>query len=419
MLEWLERLAGSYGIAGDAGSLLALGVAIAGVLILAVATDWLVRHQLVRLAARIISRTHGRWDDRLLQEGVFKSLAHLAPAIVIYAFASAFGPAREWIERLAFVYMIAISAVVVNSALKVALAIYQESEGSRGRPIQGWIQLVSILVYILAAIGMFSVLLNREPWGLLTGLGALSAVLLLVFRDSILGFVASVQLSNNNMVRRGDWISMPSHGADGSVIEVSLYTVKVQNWDMTISTIPTQALITNSFKNWRGMEESEGRRIKRAVYIDISTIRLCSDEMLERFEHFDLIGDYVRSKRQELVDYNRERDVDGSQLVNGRRLTNVGTFRAYIEAYLRGHPKIHQGMTFLVRQLAPGTDGLPIEIYVFSSDQAWANYEGIQSDIFDHVLAVAPEFGLRIHQRPSGHELRGAAREMGQGPDPG
>ncbi len=413
MLERLEGVVRAQGVTGEQSTVVALLVLIAGVLILAIAADWLIRRQLTRVSARIVSRTQGRWDDQLLEAGLFTRLAHFAPAIVVYSFAGNFGPAQEWIERLTLVYMIAVTALVADSSLKAGLSIYQTTEGSRERPIQGWVQVANVLVYLIAAIVIVSLLLDREPWALLTGIGALSAVVLLVFRDSILGFVASIQLSSNDMVRRGDWIEMPSHGADGTVLEISLYTVKVQNWDMTICTIPTQALITDSFKNWRGMEESTGRRIKRAIHIDISTIRLCSEEMLERFEHFDLIGDYVRSKRQELADYNREQGVDDSQLVNGRRLTNVGTLRAYIEAYLRSHPKIHQGMTFLVRQLAPSSDGLPIEIYVFSSDQAWANYEAIQSDIFDHVLAVAPEFGLRIHQSPSGHELIRAAREMG------
>ena len=415
MLEWLEGVVRAQGVTGEHSTAVSLLVLITGVVILGVATDWLIRRLLTRLSARISSRTEGHWDDELVEAGLFNRLAHFAPAVVVFTFAGSFGPAHEWIERLTLVYMIAISTLVVDSSLKASLKIYQKTEGSRERPIQGWIQVANVLVYLIAAIVIVSLLLDREPWALLTGIGALSAVILLVFRDSILGFVASIQLSSNDMVRRGDWIEMPSHGADGTVLEISLYTVKVQNWDMTICTIPTQALITDSFKNWRGMEESTGRRIKRAIHIDISTIRLCSEEMLERFEHFDLIGDYVRSKRQELADYNREQGVNDSQLVNGRRLTNVGTLRAYIEAYLRAHPKIHQGMTFLVRQLAPSSDGLPIEIYVFSSDQVWANYEAIQSDIFDHVLAVAPEFGLRIHQSPSGHELIRAAREMGDG----
>lgn len=418
MLEQLEALVRSYVVSGDAATGLSLAILILGVLVLAFAADWLIRKQLARLAARVVARTSNPWDNRLLQDGLLSRLAHFAPAIVIYISASAFGAAQEWIERLAIVYMIAVSARVVNSVLFTVLSIYQESEGSRERPIQGWIQVGNIAVYAVAAIVIVSVVLDREPWGLLTGLGALSAVLLLVFRDAILGFVASISLSSNDMVRRGDWIEMPSHGADGDVIEVSLYTVKVQNFDNTITTIPTQALITNSFKNWRGMAESAGRRIKRAIHIDISTIRLCTDEMLERFESFDLIGDYLRSKRKELADYNREQGVDESQLVNGRRLTNVGTFRAYIVAYLRQHPMIHNGLTLLVRQLAPGSTGLPIEIYVFSSDKDWTNYEGIQSDIFDHLLAVAPEFGLRVYQSPSGHDLVGAAREMRLGAEP-
>jgi miniconductance mechanosensitive channel len=217
---------------------------------------------------------------------------------------------------------------------------------------------------------------------------------LLVFKDSILGLVASVQLSSNDMVRIGDWIEMPKYGADGDVIDVTLHTVKVQNWDKTITTIPAYSLISNSFKNWRGMTESGGRRIKRAIYIDMASIKFCTKEMLNRFEKFQLISEYIKSKRKEIARYNKEHNIDTSELINGRNLTNVGSFRAYVAAYLHNHPKIHRGLTFLVRHLSPGENGLPIEIYVFSNDQVWANYEAIQADIFDHILGVVPLFDL-------------------------
>jgi miniconductance mechanosensitive channel len=308
--------------------------------------------------------------------------------------------------------MILVAVGIVNALLEAGLQIYQSTDVSREKPIRGYIQLGKLASYLVGGIFVVSTLLEREPWGLLTGLGALSAVLLLTFRDSILGFVASVQLAANNMIRRGDWIEVPRYGADGDVIEVGLHTVKVQNWDKTISTIPTHTLITDSFKNWRGMSESGGRRIKRALNIDIGTIRLADEEMLQRFEKFEHISEYIAAKRAEIDAYNEEHGVDTSLGVNGRRITNVGTFRAYVEAYLRHHPKIHKEMTFLVRQLQPTEKGLPIEIYVFSNDQVWASYEALQADLFDHILAVVPEFGLRVYQTPSGQDLQAAAREV-------
>jgi miniconductance mechanosensitive channel len=236
----------------------------------------------------------------------------------------------------------------------------------------------------------------------------MTAVVMLVFRDAILGFVAGIQLSANQMVSPGDWIEMPKYGADGDVLEVALTTVKVRNWDKTITTIPTYALISESFKNWRGMKESGGRRIKRAIHIDMHSIRFCDEPMLQRFSKIEFVSEHLARKRQEIAHWNADRGVDDSAPINGRRLTNIGTFRAYLIAYLRAHPMIHQEMTFLVRQLAPTPHGLPLEIYVFSRDQVWANYEGIQADIFDHVLAVAPEFDLRIFQTPTGGDVRAA-----------
>ncbi|MGB7453231.1 MAG: mechanosensitive ion channel domain-containing protein, partial [Lysobacterales bacterium] len=240
-----------------------------------------------------------------------------------------------------------------------------------------------------------------------SGIGALTAVLMLIFRDAILGFVAGIQLAANKMISNGDWIEMPKYGADGDVMEVTLTTVKVQNWDKTITTIPTYALISESFKNWRGMQDSGGRRIKRSINIDMNSIRFCNEEMLNRFGKIQYISEYIDTKKHELEAFNKATKVDNASLANGRRMTNVGTFRAYVEAYLQNHPMINLQMTFLVRQLQPTEYGLPIEIYVFSKDQVWANYETIQADIFDHILAVIPEFDLRVYQNPTGSDFRG------------
>ncbi|MDP7294839.1 MAG: mechanosensitive ion channel, partial [Vicinamibacterales bacterium] len=275
-------------------------------------------------------------------------------------------------------------------------------------PLTSFVQIIKLTIYCVSAIAALSLVLGKSPVLLLSGLGAMTAVLMLVFKDPILGFVGGVQLSVNRMVAPGDWIEMPKYGADGDVMEVGLTSVKVRNWDKTITTIPTYALISESFKNWRGMSESGGRRIKRAIQIDTTSIRFCDDESLARFSKIRHMGSYIERKRQEIADWNAEHDADDTRPSNLRRLTNVGTFRAYIVAYLRHHPLIHQEMTFLVRQLESGAQGLPIEIYVFSRDTDWVRYEDLQSDIFDHIMAIAPEFDLRVYQSPSGGDLQDA-----------
>lgn len=377
-----------------------------GVIILALIANFIAKRVLLRLLGAIIKRTKSKWDDAILARGVLHRAAHLAPALVFYWFADAFPNIAGIIHKLAALYMIVVGGMVINAFLNAVVDIYRMMEISRNRPIKGFVQLIQILVMVLLAILALSIATNQSPLVLLSGLGALTAVLMLVFKDSILGLVASFQISTNNMVRLGDWIEMPQYGADGDVIDVSLHTIKVQNWNKTISSIPTYALISDTFKNWRGMQESGGRRIKRAINLDMNSIRSCSNKMIERFAKFQYISDYITSKKEELAKYNQDHNIDSSYLVNGRHMTNVGTFRAYIEAYLKNNPKIHLDMTFLVRQLPPGEHGLPIEIYVFSNDQRWAPFEAIQADIFDHVLAVLPMFDLRVFQSPSGRDFR-------------
>ena len=274
------------------------------------------------------------------------------------------------------------------------------------KPIRPFIQVLVIVDYLVASIMAIGILIDKSPWHLFGLLGGLTAVTMLVFKDTILGFVAGIQLGANDMIREGDWIEMPKYGADGDVIEVTVNTVKVQNWDKTISTIPTYALISDSFKNWRGMSESAGRRIKRSIFIDMTTVRFSDDEMLAKFRKIEFLKEYVEKKQSEIEAANKKQKIDlSSTVVNGRRQTNLGIFRAYLERYLHNHPKINKDLTFLVRHLQPTSQGLPIEIYVFSSDKVWANYEAIQADIFDHILAALPEFELRIFQEPTGADF--------------
>ena len=267
-------------------------------------------------------------------------------------------------------------------------------------------QVVSILVYLLAGLLILAALMNRSPWIFVSGIGAMTAVLLLVFRDTILSLVASIQIASNDMIRVGDWIEMPDLGADGDVMEVALHTVKVQNWDKTITTIPTHRLISESFKNWRGMSASGGRRIKRSVALDLQSVRFLTDDEIARFEQWSLLRDYIAVKRAELAEANTQPDLNPETRADLRRLTNIGTLRAWIWATLRNHPDIHQtGHTLLVRQLAAGPQGVPIEVYCFSNNTDWIAYEDIQADLFDRILAMVPEFGLRVFQEPAGSDL--------------
>jgi miniconductance mechanosensitive channel len=303
------------------------------------------------------------------------------------------------------IYLLLAALLVTDALLTSVNDIYQKFEVSRRIPILGYLQVVKILITIVVIIMAISIVIDKSPVLLFSGLGALTAVILLIFKDSILGLVAGIQWVANDMVRPGDWIEMDKYGADGDVIEITLNTVKVQNWDKTITTIPTYALISDSFKNWRGMSESGGRRIKRSVYIDVGSIRFCTPEMIEKFSRIQVLKDYIARKQKELAEYNQTHGIDESELVNGRRMTNIGTFRAYLVEYLRRHPKIHQEMTFLIRHLQPTDKGLPLEVYVFSNDQVWANYEALQADIFDHIFASLPQFGLRPFQSPAGSDI--------------
>jgi miniconductance mechanosensitive channel len=410
MLELLHTWLLDHGTGESLAFYLARGIAVVSVLVLSIAANFVAKRYILSALAYVISRSKSKWDDAFLRQRALNRLAHLAPALVIYVLTpialAGLDSTVLFIRGATQIYMIVILMLVLDALLNTVEDIYQNFEASKEIPIKGFIQVLKIALYFLAAIFVISILLNKTPVYLLSGIGALAAVMMLVFRDSILGFVAGIQLAANRMVSVGDWIEMPKYGADGDVLEVALTTVKVQNWDKTITTIPTYALISESFKNWRGMAESGGRRIKRAVNIDMSSIRFCDEEMLERYEKIQYISEYIEQKKNELQAFNQASNVDNASLVNGRRMTNIGTFRAYVRAYLQNHPAINKDMTFLIRQLRPTEHGLPIEIYVFSNDKVWANYEAIQADIFDHILAVVTEFDLRVYQNPTGADFR-------------
>ena len=400
----LEQLSAIHPMLPAAAAVLAL-------LLVAIFADLVAKRLLLAAVRAAVTRTRVHWDDALLENNVFGRLAQIVPALIVF-YGIGLVPdisdaAEKVVRNVASAYMILTIMLTVTAALSALNRIYESDPQARQRPIKGFIQLAQIAIYILGAVVVISALIDRSPVILLSGFGAMTAVLLIVFKDTLLSLVASIQLTSQDMIRVGDWLEMPQFGADGDVIDVALYTVTVQNWDKTITTIPTHRLITDSFKNWRGMSESGGRRIKRSINIDVNSIRILTDEEIEHFKSFALLRDYVAAKQTELNAYNAALDEPGESGVNLRRLTNIGTFRAYIHSYLKHHPKIHERMTLIVRQLQPGAEGLPIEIYAFSNDTDWAAYEGIQADIFDHICAIAPEFGLRLYQKPAGADLAG------------
>ena len=414
---------------------LATLTALAGLLLVAWIANFLVRRVLLRIAARLVAASSLTWDDALLARGVLSRLAHVVPALVIAhgigAVPGLHAAVDAVVRNVALAYVALTIGLSISNLLDAINDIYvARSPRANERPIKGYLQVVKIIVFVIVAVLVVAALIDRSPLLLLSGFGAMSAVLMLVFKDSILSLVASVQLGSNDMLRVGDWIEMPSQNADGDVIDMALNTVKVQNWDKTITTIPTYRLISDSFKNWRGMQESGGRRIKRALLIDQSSVRFLAAEERDRLRRIALIDPYLDAKRQELEDWNRDLLAAGKDPVNTRRVTNLGTFRAYVEQYLRAHPGIHQGMTLMVRQLAPGPTGLPLELYCFTASVAWTDYENTQSDIFDHLIAMLPEFGLRLYQAPGGADLaqalggprEGAAEGIAEGvaePRPG
>ncbi|MCO7728731.1 mechanosensitive ion channel family protein [Brucella intermedia] len=385
-------------------------IALSVLVLAALFANFVVKKILLRVVNHFLGRTAYGRDEELRRYGVIERLANIMPAFVI---ASGIGlvphlpdAAVTVVRNVANAFIILTLAMAVAAALNVVDTIYHRRPEAKLKPIRSYIQIVKIAIYAIAAILMIATLIDRSPLILLSGLGAMAAVLILVFQDTLLSLVAGIQISSTDMVRVGDWIEMPALNADGDVIELALHTVRVQNWDKTITTIPIRKLVTESFKNWRGMQEAGGRRIKRSIYLDQTSIRFLTPEEIEKLGRFRLLENYLQRKQEELKEWNGKLGDKGSVTANTRRITNIGTFRAYVEAYVRAHPQIHQNMTILVRQLQPGPEGLPLEIYCFTKTIAWNDYEAIQSDIFDHLFALLPEFGLSVFQNPSGADFK-------------
>ena len=403
-------------------------IGIAVLLGAAILSYFLMRAIILPLIRKWVSKSRNQLDDMLLDAQLLHRVCLLAPFVMIYVLVSgtaylpeslaAYLPevfrsddlSSTWwapLEMINEAIIILLITLAISAAINAFNSVYQTFDISRQRPLKGYLQILKILVFVFGGVIIVAILTGQSVGYFVTGLGAMTAVLLLVFKDTILSLVASVQLTQNDMVRVGDWIEIPGTGVDGDVIDVALHTVKIQNWDKTIATVPTAQLIQKPFRNWRGMSESGGRRIKRSINIDMSTIRFLQKNEIKKLSKFAPLKEYMEGKIDELEGHNTENDPGGGLTSEPRRLTNVGTLRAYVIQYLRNNPKLHQeGMTLLVRQLQSGPQGLPIEIYCFANDTAWANYEDIQADIFDHLLAKLPEFGLKVFQEPSSSDFQ-------------
>lgn len=360
---------------------------------------------ILQLLKRFFKQTETHLDDVLIERGVLSRLAFAVPLLVIYLFSDLFPDVSSVIQQCLSALFVIVFILVVNAAIDAVNDVYSRSKFAHQLNIKSYLQISKLILNILAGIVVIALLIDKSPLYLLSSIGALTAVLLLIFKDTILSFVASIQIHSNDLFKIGDWLEVPQFGADGDVIDIALHTVKIQNWDKTISVIPAHKLIDSSFKNWRGMSESGGRRIKRAIHVDQTSIKFCDEEMINNFKSIELLAPYLDSKLAEINAANADKHTNMETLVNGRRLTNIGSFRAYMEAYLRNHPLIHDKHTFLIRQLSPGENGIPIEIYVFTNVTDWIKYEAIQGDIFDHLLAVLAEFGLQVFQNPTGKDF--------------
>lgn len=382
---WLQQL----GVQPESMGAVHRIVAVAGILLLAYVAHWLCRKVVVTTVKKLTSKTQNKWDDYLFNDRVLSDFCHMVPPIVITALIPFAFPSEPmtlaFVLKICWIYITIVVVRLICTFLTSLYTISSEHEKLKERSMKGFYQMMKLIVICVGTIIIISTLIDKDPVKILTGLGASAAILTLVFKDTIMGLVAGVQLTANDMLRPGDWITMPKYGADGSVLEVTLTTVKVQNWDKTISTIPPYALVNDSFQNWRGMQESGGRRVKRSINIDMHTVRFCSSEEMEAFRQEEWMQGFEATGKEEV---------------------NLYVFRHYLEHYLRTHPKVNQNLTLMIRQLQPTAEGMPIELYFFSDGTEWIPYERLQAEVFDHLLATVHQFGLKVFQSPTGLDLR-------------
>jgi miniconductance mechanosensitive channel len=384
------------------------------ILLISLVIHFIFHRIVLRFVDKLAQRSQRRWRRAFFERKLFSRIAFVIQGVIIYIQASLWlkpdTVVLEWIQTITVLWILLYILLSIFSLLDALLDVSAGESRLKGLPLRGLFQSVKLIATIVVVILGVSALIGKSPLLILSGLGAMTAVIMLVFKDPILGLVAGIQLSANDMLEVGDWLEMPSYGADGDVIEIALTTVKVRNWDKTITTVPTYALISDSFKNWRGMEQAGGRRIMRQVLIDATSIEFLSDEDIQRLKKARLLEPYLAQKQQEISKYNEDNQFDLSSRANGRRMTNLGTFRAYLLNYLQNREDIRQDLTLLVRQSQSSSSGIPIEVYAFTATTKWAEYENIQSDIFDHIFAVIPEFGLRLHQSPTGYDFSKLAK---------
>ncbi len=405
-MDYFVDLLKINGVNDTAAIYLYYGILVFVILLVSTVINAIMKKVILKIYTKILLKRKMDGDNILRHHKVFYRLLYLVPAIVVYFFAPAFGAVVELVRRSAAAYFLLASVFIVNAMLDAVNELYRNYSISKVRPIKGILQVIQIAYYIIIGIVIIPVMMGKSPLLLLSGIGALAAVFSFVFKDSILGFIAGILLTSNDMLRIGDWIEMQKYGADGDVIDITLNTVKVQNFDKTFVTIPAYAMVSDSFKNWRGMTEFGGRRIKRAIYIDMNSVKFCTPTMIETYKKIHFLNDYITERENDIEAYNREHDIDTSVLVNGRHMTNIGTFRAYLGYYLKNNEELIQDPPPFVRQLQPGENGVPIEIYGFTRVIQWDLYEAIQADIFDHIFSVAELFELRIFQSPSGYDFR-------------
>lgn len=409
--QWINSYLAKWGLVHDSVTIWDNMMVLLLVIAITVGIDYTCRYLFLGLFKRFAKKTKNQWDDLIVERKIINKLMHLIPAVLVYIMLPVAIPKAEMpallgiLQIICSIYIVAVMLRFINASLNLLHEIYNRREAFKDKPLKGFIQIIQVIVFFVGFIIIISILIGKSPTTLFAGLGASAAILMLVFKDTLLGFIAGIQLSANDMLRSGDWITMEKYGANGTVTEVTLNAVKVKNFDNTITTIPPYALVSDAFQNWRGMSESPGRRIKRSINIDMNSVRFCTPEMLDKFRRISLLTEYIDKTEQTLQTYNKKHNIDASIHVNGRRQTNIGVFRAYLVNYLQSLPTVSKELTCMVRQLQPTEKGIPIELYFFSSIKEWVAYEDIQSDVFDHVLAVLPEFGLSVFQNVSGNDL--------------
>lgn len=410
--EWINARLMELGLVADDASQTDNAIILLLIIVVTVAIDYTCRYIVLGMFKRVARKTRNQWDDLIVDRKIINKLMHIIPAILIYILLPFAFPPEESpqllsiLQKICQIYIIAVSLRFISGSLSLVHEIYNLKESFKNKPLKGFIQILQVTAFFIGIILIISILINKSPVSLFAGLGASAAILMLVFKDTLLGFVAGIQLSANDMLRSGDWITMEKYGANGTVLEVNLNAVKVKNFDNTITTIPPYALVSDAFQNWRGMSESAGRRIKRSICLDMNSVCFCTPEMLDKFRKISLLTDYMNGKEEELRLYNESQQIDDSIRVNGRRQTNLGVFRAYLLRYLQNLPNVNKELTCMVRHLQPTEKGIPIELYFFSSMKEWIPYENIQADVFDHILAIIPEFDLQVFQEVSGNDLR-------------